>query len=324
MENDTKSRPLYIAKILLERTDEDHYLTTNQLIDILKTEYNIPAHRQTIAAEISLLQKMGMDIVVYKSTQNRIRLVGRPFDLAELKLLIDAVESSKFISGKQSLKLAEKLGSLAGQYKAAQLQRNILVEGRVKTGNEKVTFIIDAVNSAINKGKKISFYYFHFNEKKRKVLKNDGSPYVFSPYHLVWNGDYYYMVGWSDKHAKISTFRIDRIKDVPDILESPAVKKPKGFNITRHINEAFHMFDCDKVDVTLRCDNTVMDAVIDRFGEKVPVINHDDGTFEITQTIAVSNVFYAWVFGFGSKVKIQGPPEIRRSYYEFYDAAGKR
>lgn len=314
MENDNKLRLLYIAKILYERTDEDHFLTTRQLVEILKTEYNLPTHRQTIAEEIKSLQLMGMDIDVYKSTQNRIRLLSRKFEQAELKLLIDAVASSKFISTQQSIQLTEKLGELASCHKAEELKRNILVEGKVKTSNKKVPLIIDAVNNAINVKRKIAFYYFHYNEKKKKVLKNDGKPYVFSPYHLVWNGDFYYMVGWSDKHEKIATFRIDRVKEVPEILEDEEVKKPKGFDINKHINEAFHMFDCEKYEVTLRCDNDVMDAMIDKFGDKVKVTNRDDGTFEITETIAVSNVFYSWVFGFGGKVVIEKPDYVENDY----------
>jgi len=314
MENDNKLRLLCIAKILYERTDEDHYLTTRQLVEILKTDYNLPTHRQTIAEEIKSLQLMGMDIEVYKSTQNRIRLVSRKFEQAELKLLVDAVVSSKFISTQQSVQLTEKLSELASCHKAEELKRNILVEGKVKTSNKKVPLIIDAVNNAINVKRKIAFYYFHYNEKKRKVLKNDGKPYVFSPYHLVWNGDFYYMVGWSDKHEKITTFRIDRVKEVPEILEDKAIKKPKEFDINKHINEAFHMFDCEKQEVTLRCDNDVMDAMIDKFGEKVKVTNHDDGTFEITETIAVSNVFYSWIFGFGRRVIIIKPEAVRAGY----------
>lgn len=314
MENNTKVRPLYLAKILVERTDEDHFLTTNQLIDILKNEYDIPAHRQTVAFEVKLLQQVGLDIDVQKSVQNRFRYVGRQFDVAELKLLIDAVESSKFISTKRSLQLSEKLSSLAGTYKAVEFKRNILVEGKVKTSNEKVTIIIDAVNTAINKKRKISFLYFHYNEKKKKAYKNDGKPYFFSPYNLVWNGDYYYMIGWSDKHEKITTFRIDRISECPKILEKKAEPKPKDFNINKHINEAFHMFDCEKEVVTLQCDNDVMDAIIDKFGEQVKVKNNRNGTFEITETVAVSNVFYSWIFGFGGKVKILRPENIAIQY----------
>ncbi|MBQ9030699.1 MAG: WYL domain-containing protein [Parasporobacterium sp.] len=314
MENNTKLRPLFLARILAERTDEEHYLTTNQLIDILNNEFGIPAHRQTIAFEIKMLQQAGMDIDVQKSVQNRFRYIGRQFDIAELKLLIDAVDSSKFISPKRSMQLTEKLCALAGPYKATEFKRNILVEGKVKTSNEKVTFIIDAVNTAINRKRKISFLYFHYNEKKNKVYKNDGKPYIFSPYYLVWNGDYYYMVGWSDKHNKITTFRIDRVVESPEILDQKAAPKPKDFNINKHINEAFHMFDCDKEAVTLRCDNDMMDAIIDKFGENVKVKNNSNGTFEITETVAVSNVFYCWIFGFGGKVKIIKPDKIMKDY----------
>lgn len=314
MESDSKLRTLIVAKILYELTDEDHYLTTNQLISILKTEYSISSHRQTIADDIKVLQKVGMDVHVQKSTQNRIRLVNRKFEQAELKLLIDAVESSKFISPKQSMLLLNKLSELTSHHKASDLKRNITVEGKIKTSNSKVALIIDVVNMAINNRRKISFYYFHFDEKKKKVLRNDGAPYTLSPYYLVWNGDYYYMVGWSDKHSKITTFRIDRVKDVPEILEVSCEKKPKEFNINKHINEAFHMFNSEKETVTLVCSNDVVDAIIDKFGERVKINNKDDCSFEITETVCISNVFFAWVFGFCGKVKIKSPENVKNKY----------
>lgn len=160
MDNDAKLRPLCLAKILYEQTDESNYLTTAQLIRILDERYNIRAHRQTIKADIDLLKRFGMDIQEVKSTQNRYNLVSRLFDIAELKLLIDAVESAKVIPANKSKDLAAKISSLAGNYGAACLRRNISCEGRIKTGNEKIFIIIDTVNEAINENKKISFRYF--------------------------------------------------------------------------------------------------------------------------------------------------------------------
>ena len=194
MNCESKLRILYLAKILYERTDEDHYLTTAQLMKILKEEYGINSHRQTIKSDIDVLTKFGMEIEEVKSTQNRYNAFGRKFDQAELKLLIDAVESSKFITQSKSDALVEKLGTLTSQHRAKELNRNISVEGRIKPGNEKVYLIVETINEAINKGKKISFECFKYNVKKEKKLKRD-EPYIITPLHLVWNGDYYYMIG---------------------------------------------------------------------------------------------------------------------------------
>ena len=195
MDNNAKLRPLYLAKILYERTDEDHYLTTMQLAQILEEEYGIPAHRQTIKTDIELLQQFGMDIQEVKSTQNRYNLISRQFEIAELKLLIDAVQSSKFISKERSEQMVSKIVTLAGQYKAEELKRNASVEGRVKSENRQDLLIVDAINEAINARKKIGFQYFAYNIRKQKKLRHDGERYIFSPYRLIWNGDYYYVLG---------------------------------------------------------------------------------------------------------------------------------
>ena len=159
-----------------------------------------------------------MDIETVKSTQNKYHLVSREFDIAELKLLIDAVESSKFISAKKSEQLVAKISKFAGSHKGNELKRNIFPEGRIKLVNEQILLIVDAVNEAINSNKKIAFQYYQYNVRKEKKVKNDGDQYVFSPYYLVWNGDYYYMVGYSDKHKNIGSFRIDRSCKHPRLL----------------------------------------------------------------------------------------------------------
>ena len=166
MDSDAKLRPLYLAKILYEMTDEDHYLTTAQLIQLLEEKYGIKAHRQTIKAEVELLKQFGLEIEEVKSTQNRYNLYGRTFDIPELKLLIDAVESSKFISAAKSLELVKKLSSLTSNQIAATLTRNVSCEGRIKSGNEKIYLIIDTINEAINSNRQISFQYFQYNVRK--------------------------------------------------------------------------------------------------------------------------------------------------------------
>ena len=178
MDNNAKLRPLYLAKILYERTDEGHYLTTMQLAQILEEEYGIPAHRQTIKTDIELLQQFGMDIQEVKSTQNRYNLISRQFEIAELKLLIDAVQSSKFISKERSEQMVSKIVTLAGQHKAEELKRNASVEGRVKSENRQDLLIVDAINEAINARKKIGFQYFAYNIRKQKKLRHDVMAHV--------------------------------------------------------------------------------------------------------------------------------------------------
>jgi len=317
MDINAKLRPFYIAKILYERTDEDHLLTTAQIEDILCEEYGMTTYRKTIKADIEILQRVGFDIEVVKANQNKYHLLTRMFSVPELKLLMDAVESSKFISKKKSEELTGKLGTLAGQNQAATLTRNIDVEGRIKPDNEQIYYIVDAVNEAINQRKKISFLYFKYNELKEKQLKNGGNPYVFSPYKLVWNGDYYYMVGFSDKHQNIGMFRVDRIVKAPDILEEESVPAPKDFDINHYLNTMLRMYDGERQKVRLICDNDVIDSVIDRFGEDIDIRKNTKTTSIVTLDVVVSHVFFSWVFGFGGLVKIKTPTNIKKSFSEF-------
>ena len=314
MDNTAKLRPLYLAKILYEQTDEEHYLTTAQLMQILEEQYGISAHRQTIKADIDLLKQFGLEIEEVKSVQNRYNLYGRQFDIPELKLLIDAVESSKFITAHKSQELVEKLSRLAGEHASAGLKRNVCCENRVKPGNEKIYLIIDAINEAINTNKRISFQYFRYDSNKQKQLKLDGKSYEITPLHLVWNGDYYYMIGVYEYKQRLGSFRVDRIAKRPEILDIEGTPAPVSFDINEHINTTFRMYNSTHAEVELICDNDVMDSIIDRFGEDVATYPNDHNSFKAIVKIAVSNVFYSWVFGFGGKVKIQSPEHVKERY----------
>ena len=321
MDNTAKLRPFYIAKILHERTDEEHTLSTTQIIEILESEYCISSHRQTIKTDIEMLRQFGFEIEEIKSTQNRYNMFARTFDTPELKLLIDAVESSKFITSSKSRELVEKISSLTSEHVAAALKRNVSCEGRIKPGNEKVYIILDTINDAINKNKKISFQYFQYNVKKEKKLKHNGKPYVITPLHLVWNGDCYYMVGVYDYQQRLGSFRVDRIAKQPLILDEDGTPAPEDFNIDQYINTTFRMYNSEHEEVELICDNDVMDAIIDRFGEDVTTYANDMTSFRSVVNIAISHVFYSWVFGFGGKVRIKGPENIKAEYEEMLHKA---
>lgn len=321
MDNTAKLRPLYLAKILYEQTDEEHYLTTAQLMQILEEQYGISAHRQTIKADIDLLKQFGLEIEEVKSVQNRYNLYGRQFDIPELKLLIDAVESSKFITAHKSQELVDKLSRLAGEHASAGLKRNVCCENRVKPGNEKIYLIIDAINEAINQNKKISFQYFRYDVNKKQQLKLDGKSYVITPLHLVWNGDYYYMIGVYDYKQRLGSFRVDRIAKRPTILEEEGTLAPEGFDVNEHINTTFRMFNSTHAEVELICASDVMDSIIDRFGEDVSTLPYSENSFKAVVNIAISNVFFSWVFGFSGKVKINSPEPVKERYAEMLKAA---
>ena len=322
MDNDSKLRLLYIEKMLND-TDEEHPLTNAEIMQILEEKYGITTHRTTIPSDIDLLIKSGMEIEIIESKPKKYYLndYARTFTLPELKILVDSVASFKFITKNKSNELIEKIVTLGTPSSVPSLKRNLWSEGRIKQENERIYFNIEAINQAINEGKKIAFQYFQYDVKKKQKLKHDGALYKFSPYALVWNGDYYYMVGYSEKHDGIGNFRIDRIAKTPQILDDDAVPMPQDFDIAEYTNGMLRMYNSERCDVELICDNSVMDAIIDKFGTNAKTYAYDMTSFKLEVNVAVNHVFLSWVFGFGGKVRIKSPIEVKQQYADMVKAA---
>ncbi len=314
MEANPKLRMLYILKILYEYSDEEHSISTAKIIKMLSENYGITAHRVTVTKDIELLKEFGIDIETIHSTQNKYFIASRIFELAELKLLTDAILSSKVITEKKSKALSEKISGLASIHDSEKLKRSLYIDGQIKLTNEQVYYITDALNVAINSGKKVTFQYFEYDNRKNKIPKHDGRLYKFSPYTLVWNGDHYYVVGFEENHKDICTFRVDRIAGVPEITDERAVPLPEGIDLSSYLNTMLSMYNCQRYLVTMRCDKSMMNAVIDNFGinVKTQVLGEDE--FKVEAEVATSPVFYRWVFGFGGKVKILSPKSVREEY----------
>ena len=308
-------RLLYLYRMLMQYTDENHPMTTTQIQEKMEKEHGIYVHRTTIPGDIELLRAAGIEIFSRRSRQNKYYLEGRKFEIPELKILIDAVESSKFITEKKSRQLVTKLISLTSETNAGKLKRTLHTSGRVKCENEKGYYIVDAVNEAINTKKQILFFYTDFDARKRVVLRNGGKPYIVSPYTLIWNGDYYYMVGWNHEQEMIRTYRVDRIQNSPLILLDEAEPMPEDFDVSRYTKEVFRMYETQElVKVTLVCENDVMKGVIDQFGRDVKVKRLDKGHFKTIVKVCTSPTFYAWVFQWGGKVRIEGPEDVRKEF----------
>lgn len=314
-------RQLFLLKILYERTDEFHALSTNEIITILSEEYGITAHRITIKDDIISFQEFGIEVVEERRSQNYYRLISRTFSVPELKILIDAIQSAKFITANQSVELSKRIASLASCHELESLNRHITVEDRYKSQNVQSLYIVDAINTAINKEKKISFRYFSYSPTKRKVPRHGGEMYAFSPYYLVWNGDHYYTVGYSEKHKGIGSFRVDRFMEVPIIMDDAAVPMAKDFKINDYINSMLHMYNSEHTTIELHCDNDVMDSIIDKFGTGIKTSRATKDSFKATVNVAVNHVFFAWVFGFYGKVRIVAPADVRKQYLQMLSDA---
>ena len=317
--SDTKSRILYILKYLWQNTDAEHYVTTGDILTYLK-ENGISCDRKTIPGDIQKLCDIGMDIEEERSRENRYSLSSHIFTLPELKLLIDAVESSKFITTKKSTELVEKLSQMSSAHQAAELKSNLYISERVKPLNEQIYYLVDNINTAINHGKQISFHYFHYDQYRKEVPNNDGKRYCFSPYFLVWNEDHYYAVGFSEKHQKITTFRVDRMKKV-NILSADAVKKPDDFSLPKFTRQVFDMYDGAKETVTLLCKNDMMNYIIDRFGDDVETAPTDCRHFKAVAEVSFSQTFFAWVFQFNGEIKITSPATVVAKYKKMLESA---
>ena len=317
MENGTKLRLLYLYQHLIKYTDAQHPISTPELIKVLHEKYGVKVNRNTLADDFAMLEKAGFHFEVIKSRQNKYYCNSQPFDLAELKVLIDAVSSSKFITEKKSKSLISKLTSLTNVYSAAKLRRHVHVDGRVKSENENGYQTVDIINEAIDKNQKIRFQYADYSVKKRKVVRHDGAYYVVSPYALVWDGDYYYMIGYSEMRGRIQNFRLDRIYRSPELVEEERIPAPENLNLAEYSKQVFRMYDSDKpVIAELLCENHVMNAVIDQFGTKIRAEIGDDAHFRINVRVCASPTFYRWVFGWGGAVKILGPETVREEYRE--------
>ena len=294
-----------MLRLLYEQTDEEHQMTSDELVEYLK-EKKVPANKKTLKSDIDLMTEAGLDIVTVSSKPNRYFWGSRHFEVPELKLLIDAVSSSRFITQKKSEQLVKKLTELASVNQKSELKRHLYATNRVKTSNESIFYTVDTINQAITQKRKITFKYTEYDGEKNIVFRNDGEVYELSPYALFWNEDYYYVVGYSEKHENVSVFRVDRLYK-PEITKKDAAEKPDDFNLDDYSRQIFEMYDGEMVKVQIKCKNELMKYVIDRFGEGVKTRVLSDDEFTAEMEVALSPNFYAWVFRFGGAIKILAP-----------------
>lgn len=326
MENSTKHRILYLYQHLVLHTDSEHTLSTVELMKILKEQYSLKVSRNTISDDLAMLHECGMHIEHYESTQNKYYYDGQAYDLAELKILVDAISSSKFITQRKSDELIAKLLTLTSAENAAKLRRHIYVTGRIKSDNESGYYIVDAINEAIDTKRKISFLYTDFDANKKRYITNDGQPYTVSPYSLIWDGDYYYMRGFCDERQQMRNYRLDRIKQQPQILSQISVMPPEDYTPADYSRFVFQMYDTDEpVKVQLYCHVSAMKYLIDNFGKSVDTELVDDEHFKATVFVCTSATFYRWIFGFMGNIRILSPESAKREYHEMLlKAAGMK
>ncbi|HOO27188.1 MAG TPA: WYL domain-containing protein [Lachnospiraceae bacterium] len=308
-----KLKLLYLLKILTEHTNEQHPMNTAALIKALEA-YGISAERKSIYSDIEELIHFGIDIEKSGGRRNAgYYVAGREFELAELKLLVDAVQSSKFITGKKTDSLIRKLGLLTDKYQAAKLKRQVFVANRTKTQNESIFYNIDDIYRAIQDGKEISFQYFEWSINKELLLKKNGEAYIAGPLALIWDDENYYLVAYDKKAGFRKHFRVDKMKNI-QVLESRPDIMDRSFDIAAYSKKMFGMFGGETDDVILRCPNGKIGILLDRFGKEITVRQLDGDFCRVRVQVVVSEQFFGWLCAIGTDISIVAPAQIKEQY----------
>ena len=307
---------LYLYKILLEHTDEEHSITMPEIIEQLAL-CGIQAARKALYEDIEALRSYGMDIISAKGKYSCYYVASRDFELPELKLLADAVSSSRFLTEKKSAELLKKLGTLTSKYEAKQIQRQVYVADRVKSMNERIYINIDVIHRAISEKMQIKFRYFDYDLGAKKKYREGF--YTCSPYALTWNEENYYLVAYYPKYNTISNFRIDRMESI-EVRTVKSRPLPDDFRLADYLNSTFSMFsgEAESVKLRFRREAGMINAVIDRFGKNISI--HPDGDDHFVVRVQVKTEhpmpFFGWLFKFGTNVQILDPPELKMQYTE--------
>ena len=314
-----KLKLLYIIKMLEEYSDENHPLGTQEIIRKLE-EYGIHSERKSIYDDMAKLEDFGYDIIqVHSRLGGGYYLASREFELPELKLLVDAVQSSRFITTRKSRELIKKLENKAGKYDAGKLQRQVYVAGRVKTENEIIYYNIDNIHRAIQENRQIAFLYLDWNLKKEMVPRENGQKTV-SPWALVWREENYYLVAFDEADQKMKHYRVDKMGQTQVLEQERAGREQfEHVDIAAYTNRTFGMFGGEEETVTLEFPNRLIGVVMDRFGREADLRSVDENTFRVRAKVAVSGQFFGWLAGIGKEAKITAPEPVKEQYRKWLE-----
>ncbi len=321
MRDAQKLKPLYIRDYLLRYSDEAHPVTLREILDWLRSQ-GVNAERKSVYDDLEALRQYGVDVVRTQAGRYAAYFIGeRTFQLPELKLLADSVQSSRFITRKKTASLIRKIESLGSVHQARQLQRQVLVADRIKQMNESIYYNVDEIHSGISQNRQIRFRYFRYTVRKTKEYRRGGSWYQVSPYALTWDNENYYLVAYDEANRGIRHYRVDkmeRIKVTEKEREGQAAFK--ALDMGNYSRSVFGMFSGETVPVTLRFSDELVGAVLDRLGQDAVLTPEGEKAFRVTAEVAVSPQFFAWVFGFGTDARILGPEEVRVRMGEYTEA----
>ena len=317
-----KLKLLYLYQILLQKTDEEHKLGMEDLLAAL-ARCGIEAERKSIYSDIAALQDFGLDVMLQRGPSGGYYVASRDFELAELKLLVDAIQCSRFITEKKSNELIKKIESLASEAQARALQRQVYVSDRIKTINESIYYNIDTLHSAISAGVQITFQYFEWmldftsEQRIQKRYRKGGALYQVSPWALTWDDENYYMIAYDGASDSIRHYRVDKMEHI-SLTENRREGQQlfHDLNIASYSRKMFGMFSGEEKNVRLRCENRFIGVIRDRFGADLMVRYLDEEHFSVQVSVAVSPQFFSWVFGLGGAVQIMEPTDVRAAFQQ--------
>ena len=302
-----KLKLFYLRDFLLRSSDEEHRLTIRDMIAHLAS-HDISAERKSLYSDLNLLQEYGMDIV---RTPKGYYVGSRGFELPELKLLVDSVQSSKFITHKKTATLIHKLESLASVHEAKKLNRQVFVMNRIKSMNESIYYNVDAIHNGIAQQRQIQFHYFEYNLKKEPVFRKQGAWYQVSPYALTWDDENYYMVAFDSAAGIIKHYRVDKMEKITVLDEERDGQDAyEALDMAVYARKTFGMFTGEEVKVHLRFENHLVGAVLDRLGRDVILVPDGEDHFTVWTDVIVSPQFFAWLCGFQTAAKVIGPDDV--------------
>ncbi|MDE7297407.1 MAG: WYL domain-containing protein [Lachnospiraceae bacterium] len=306
-----KLKLLYLARFFLEQTDEAHPAAMPDILRYL-SECGVSAERKSIYSDVEALRSFGLDIIGEQRDRNFYYYIGeRQFELAELKLLVDSVQASRFITAKKSNELIRKIEGLTSREEAKQLQRQVYVSQRVKTMNESIYYNVDKLHTAIAADVRIRFVYFRWTAEKKEELRHGGKIYEISPWALTWAEDNYYLIGFEKPEEKIKYFRVDKMLRIEVTQEKREGRELFGqFDTAVYMRRLFGMYSGEETRVRLEFVNELAGVVIDRFGRDIALQKKDDGHFTIVVEVAVSRQFLGWVMSLGAGARILGPESV--------------
>lgn len=316
-----KLKLFYLMKILLEKTDEEHTITVPEMIAELG-KLGISAERKSVYDDLEYLKLFGLDVCSRKTRTHDYFIGSREFELPELKLLVDSVQSSKFITHKKSMELISKIEKLTSEANAKKLHRQVFVTNRVKTVNEKIYYNVDRIHDAIAANKQITFKYYDLDVDRKKVYRKNGDRYVESPVALTWDDENYYLITYKEKYDDYAHYRVDKMESI-EISEDDRILSDEFFDLSAYSKTTFAMFGGEETEVSIKFGNELVGVVFDRFGTDVRIIKADEEHFICTVKVAVSPHFLSWIFSFGKRAKILSPDYVVEDMYalirEAYD-----